>query len=205
LGVLAVQLNGKLDKILFNIKKMALNFAFVMLTIILTSYSFPASSDENSMRNESKSTSKETPIDINILLRKIADERERKRMERPRRRSSSEKAHYFPVDMYIEKWREKVETLMKVNYPIAAQAEHLHGNVMVTVSVMADGTVEAAKININSGPNILGDYVLDTIRKAAPYERFSDELNDYVDILTIEKHGCTLEVSRVLMEGKIVF
>jgi TonB family protein len=195
LRVLGARLNGRLNKTLFNIRKLALNFSLVISSFILTSYSFSASSDENSIRSESKSTSIEAPKDISILIkqiadeqkRKTADEQQRKYMERPRRRSTEEKAHYDPVEMYVEKWREKVEKLVKVNYPIDTQTPHLLGNVMLSVSIKADGTVEAAKIIITSGHKILDDHVLNTIRKAAPFEQFSEELNNYADILTIEK------------------
>jgi TonB family protein len=184
---LGVVLNGRLNKIMLSIRKLSLNFALVIISIILISYSFSADSDENSIRSEPKSTSKEIPMEMDRLQRRIADELQRKSMESPRRRSSSAKANYSQVALYVEKWREKVEALGNASYPIAARTQHLHGNVMVTVSIMADGTVEAAKIVISSGNNLLDIHVLDSIRKAAPFEQFSDDLNNYADVLIIEK------------------
>jgi periplasmic protein TonB len=161
--------------------KLSLKLIAVVLSILLIGYSIASKSEE-----------KGVPKDINILIKQIADEKQRKYMERPRRRTAMAQTKYYPVAPYIAKWREKVERLGNVNYPIAARSEHLHGNVMVTVSIMADGTVEAAKINISSGHKILDDHVLDTIRKAAPFELFSEELNDYADILTIERAWISL-------------
>ena len=220
LRVLAAVLNGRLNKLLFNIRKFSLNVAFVISAIGLTSYSLSASCDEGSIQSESKSPStisftesseeklvryqkmfddgqsltkeelavleKAAEQQLNLLQKQI-DEQQKASSKRPRRIFVGARTKDYRLALYIEKWRQKIEKAGNQNYPKEAAAKHIYGKVQATVSIMANGTVEFTEINKSSGHKILDDHVLDTIKRAAPYQPFDDNLKKDVDILSITR------------------
>ena len=58
---------------------------------------------------------------------------------------------------YVEDWRQKIERIGDLNYPQAARDQRLHGSLVVTVAISADGTVEQIDINRPSGHKILDE------------------------------------------------
>ncbi len=88
---------------------------------------------------------------------------------------------------YINKWHQKVEKIGNENYPIEAKNNKLYGSLNVTVSIKSDGVLESIQINKSSGHKILDENVLDTIRKSAPFEPFSDEMKKDTDVLSIPR------------------
>ena len=58
---------------------------------------------------------------------------------------------------------------------------------MLTVSIMADGTVENVEINRSSGQQVLDSAAIRILQLASPFAPFSEEMRKKVDILSITR------------------
>ena len=74
--------------------------------------------------------------------------------------------------MYVESWRQKVERIGNMNYPEAAKAQKLHGQLRMTVSIKADGSLESVVIDQKSDHEILNEAAKRIVELAAPYAVF---------------------------------
>jgi len=95
-----------------------------------------------------------------------------KRISSVTTRSASEAA-------YLNMWREKCERIGRANYPPGA----LEGEVLMLVSILADGTLEEVRILKSSGHRQLDQAALATVRQAAPYQPFNVEMRKAYDRL----------------------
>jgi len=107
--------------------------------------------------------------------------------QRPRRRFIGARAQEFRFARYIEDWRAKVERVGELNYPQAARDQKLYGNLLVTVSIKSDGSVDRVEINRPSGHRILDAAVLRIVQLAAPFAAFPPDIARDTDILSITR------------------
>ncbi len=80
---------------------------------------------------------------------------------------------------YLNMWREKCERIGRINYP----AGELEGEVLMLVSILADGTLQHVKILRSSGHRPLDQAALATVRQAAPFQPFTVEMRKQYEIL----------------------
>jgi len=125
-------------------------------------------------------------IEIARLEAQIAREWE-EYQQRPRRRFIGARAQEFRFARYIEDWRAKVERVGELNYPQAARDQKLYGNLLVTVSIKSDGSVDRVEINRPSGHRILDAAVLRIVQLAAPFAAFPPDIARDTDILSITR------------------
>ena len=74
-----------------------------------------------------------------------------------------------------------------MNYPQAARDQRLHGKLVVTVAIKADGRVEEIAIDRPSGHRVLDDAARRIVFLAAPYAPFPPDIAKDVDILHITR------------------
>jgi protein TonB len=75
----------------------------------------------------------------------------------------------------------------ELNYPQAARDQKLYGNMVVTVSIKSDGSVDRVEINRPSGHRILDAAVLRIVQLAAPFAAFPPDIARDTDILSITR------------------
>ncbi len=107
--------------------------------------------------------------------------------QRPRRRFIGSRTQEYRFARYVEDWRQKIERVGDLNYPQGARDQRLHGRLVVTVAIRADGTVEAIDINTPSGHKVLDDAARHIVRLAAPFGAFPPDIAKDVDILHITR------------------
>jgi protein TonB len=95
-----------------------------------------------------------------------------KRISSVTTRSASEAA-------YLNMWRQKCERIGRSNYP----AGGMEGEVLMLVSILADGTLEEVRILKSSGHRQLDRAALSTVRQASPYQPFNVEMRKSYDRL----------------------
>ena len=95
-----------------------------------------------------------------------------KRISSVTTRSASEAA-------YLNMWRQRCERIGRANYP----AGSLEGEVLMLVSILADGTLEEVRILKSSGHKQLDRAALATVKQAAPYQPFNLEMRKSYDRL----------------------
>ena len=107
------------------------------------------------------------------------------RQKRPKRKFIGARAQEYRFAAYVESWRQKVEKIGNLNYPEAAKAQRLYGNLRMTVAIKADGSIDYIEINQGSGHKILDDAARRIVEMAAPYAEFSADMRRDTDIIEI--------------------
>jgi len=126
------------------------------------------------------------PLDRDNLVQEIAsleariaaDQQALAKMPRTKRISSVTTRSAAEAS-YLNKWRQKCERIGRANYP----AGSLEGEVLMLVSILADGTLEEVRILKSSGHRQLDQAALATVRQAAPYQPFNLEMRKSYDRL----------------------
>jgi periplasmic protein TonB len=107
--------------------------------------------------------------------------------ERPRRKFIGSRTQEYRFARYVEDWRQKIERVGDLNYPQGARDQRLHGKLVVTVAIKADGTVEQIAINVPSGYKLLDEAARHIVQLAAPFGAFPPDIARDVDILHITR------------------
>jgi protein TonB len=73
-----------------------------------------------------------------------------------------------------------------LNYPDEARLRNLHGNLVLTVAVRADGSLESIDLVRSSGHPLLDEAAMRTVRLAQPFQPLPVN-NEAVDVLHITR------------------
>ncbi len=125
-------------------------------------------------------------IEIDRLEAQIAKQQD-EYQKRPKRRFIGARTKEASDAMYLEAWRQKVERIGNLNYPTAAKDQKIYGQLRMTVSIKADGSIESIVIDKSSGSKILDEAAKNIVNLAAPYAKFSEEMQKNTDILGITR------------------
>lgn len=106
--------------------------------------------------------------------------------QRPRRKNIGARAEEYRFAQYVEDWRQKVERVGNINYPDSARGK-LYGNLVLSVSIKSDGSLERVEINRSSGHKVLDEAAERIVRLAAPYAVFPDAVRRDTDIIEITR------------------
>jgi len=106
--------------------------------------------------------------------------------KRPRKKNIGVRADEYRFAQYVEDWRLKVERVGTLNYPEAAKGK-LYGSLVLSVSILADGTVQKIEINRSSGHRILDDAARRIVQMASPYAAFPADIKRDTDIIEITR------------------
>jgi protein TonB len=105
----------------------------------------------------------------------------------PKRRQVGIRSEEYRFARYVEDWRQKVERIGNLNYPEAARQMKLYGNLILTVSIRADGTVEKVVIERSSGHRVLDAAATRIVEMAAPYAPFPADIRRDTAVLDITR------------------
>lgn len=107
--------------------------------------------------------------------------------KRPKRRFVGARAEEYRFARYVEDWRFKVERIGNLNYPAAARELKLYGNLLLTVSIRADGTLEGVEVNRSSGQRVLDAAAIRIVEMGAPYAPLPPDIRRDTDVLVIAR------------------
>jgi protein TonB len=125
-------------------------------------------------------------LDMVRLEAQIAKQQE-EYQKRPKRKFIGARAQEYRFATYVESWRQKVEKIGNLNYPVEAKEQKLYGRLRMTVSIRADGSIEKLEINQSSGYKVLDDAAKRIVNLAAPFAPFPDNIRKDTDILSITR------------------
>lgn len=103
----------------------------------------------------------------------------------PKRKFIGARTQEYRYAQYIEDWRIKVERIGNLNYPSQARQQKIFGQLRLTVSIRADGSVESVEVTKSSGRRILDAAAVRIVKLAAPYAPFPEDIRKDTDILSI--------------------
>lgn len=107
--------------------------------------------------------------------------------KRPKRKFISANTREYEYASYMAAWVAKVERVGNLNYPDQARREGLSGDLVLTVAIRRDGSIEAVDIIQPSGQKVLDDAAIRIVNMAGPFAPIPDVKGDAVDILHITR------------------
>ncbi len=107
--------------------------------------------------------------------------------KKPRRKHVGASAEEYRFARYVEDWRQKVERVGNLNYPEAARQMKLYGNLILTVSIRSNGSIEKVVIERSSGRKLLDAAAIKIVEMAAPYAPFPRDIERDIDYLDITR------------------
>ena len=80
---------------------------------------------------------------------------------------------------YLNYWIEKVEKTGNLYYPERARTGKIYGEILMVVTLLPDGSVENVEIASSSGHPTLDQAAITTVRLAAPFAPFPQQMSDW--------------------------
>jgi len=105
----------------------------------------------------------------------------------PRRKWISANTREYEFAAYMQAWVAKVERVGNLNYPEEVRRLKLVGDLVMTVGIKLDGSVESIDIRRSSGLPQLDQAATRIVRLAAPYSPLPDHIRATVDVLHITR------------------
>lgn len=115
-------------------------------------------------------------------LRAKLDKQKQEFARRPRiRRMTSVATKSSAEAAYLNRWTQKIEVLGNRHFPKTAVEQRIFGSLRVSVLINSDGSVETVEVLKPSGFPILDQAALQTIRLAAPFDPFPEDIRKNTD------------------------
>lgn len=89
---------------------------------------------------------------------------------------------------YIETFRTHVERVGNMHYPVQARAQGIIGEVRLMVIISDDGLIKAIRLLESSGSTILDEAAKQSVRQAAPFGKFTQDMSDIVELRLIRTY-----------------
>lgn len=98
---------------------------------------------------------------------------------------------------YIETFREHVERVGNLHYPVQARAKSITGEVRLMVIISDDGNIKAIRLLESSGSTLLDEAAKQSVRQAAPFGKFTEDMSDIVELRLIRtyRYSDTVEIT----------
>ena len=111
-------------------------------------------------------------IERDMRMARLAAEihlRSERYAKRPKRKFVSASTQEFAWAGYLREWVDRVERVGNLNYPDEARRRRLQGQVVISVAIRRNGSIERADIVQSSGTPLLDASALRIARLAEPY------------------------------------
>lgn len=105
----------------------------------------------------------------------------------PRRKWISANTKEYEYAAYNQAWVAKVERVGNINYPEEIRRKKLVGELLLTVGINQDGSVESIDVLRSSGKLELDQAAIRIVRLAAPYSPLPEQIKANVDVLHITR------------------
>lgn len=111
-------------------------------------------------------------IERDMRMARLAAEihlRSERYAKRPKRKFVSASTQEYVWAGYLREWVDRVERVGNLNYPDEARRRRLSGQVVITIAIRRDGSVERIDLVQSSGIPLLDESATRIARLAAPY------------------------------------
>ncbi len=128
-------------------------------------------------------------IERDLAMARLAAEihlRSEQYAKRPKRKFVSASTQEYAYAAYLRDWVDRVERIGNLNYPDEARRRRLSGELVISVAIRRDGSVEQAQVIQSSGIHLLDEAALRIARLAEPYPPLP-ATDDAVDILHVTR------------------
>lgn len=131
----------------------------------------------------------EVLVERSMQMARLASELDRQAQEyakRPKRKFISANTREYAYANYMAAWVARVERVGNLNYPDEARRRNLEGNLVLTVAINKDGSLERIDIIRSSGHQVLDDAAQRIVELSAPFSPVPKG-GDEIDILHITR------------------
>ncbi len=128
-------------------------------------------------------------MERSLEMAKLAAEIDRRKEEyakRPKRKFISASTREYAYAAYMRAWVARVERIGNVNFPAEARERRLDGELVLTVAVKRDGSVESIEIIQSSGHALLDDAATQIVRHSEPFGQLP-RTQESIDVLHITR------------------
>ncbi len=128
-------------------------------------------------------------IDRDLAMARLAAEihlRSQRYAKRPKRKFVSASTREYEYAAYLRAWVDRVERVGNLNYPDEARRRRLAGQLVVSIAIRRNGSVERAEIIDSSGIPLLDATALRIVKLAEPYPALP-KTEDNIDILHVTR------------------
>ncbi|QOY62336.1 energy transducer TonB [Lysobacter sp. H21R4] len=128
-------------------------------------------------------------IDRDMAMARLAAEihlRSERYAKRPKRKFVSASTTEYAWAGYLREWVDRVERVGNLNYPDEARRRRLAGQVVISIAIRRDGSVENSQIVLSSGIPLLDASALRIASLAEPYPPLP-QTDDNPDILHVTR------------------
>lgn len=128
-------------------------------------------------------------VERSLEMARLSAELERRSEQyakRPRRKFISANTQEYAYASYMRGWVQRVERIGNLNYPGEARARSIEGQLVLTVAVRRNGTVERIDVIQSSGYALLDDAAQRIVRLSEPYAPLPAG-EDNIDVLHITR------------------
>jgi protein TonB len=122
-------------------------------------------------------------------IAQLAAELRRKKVDyakRPKVKYLTASTREYAYAAYMRGWSDRVERVGNLNYPEEARRRGLHGNVLLTVVLNLDGSINSIDVIQSSGLPLLDSAAERIVRLAAPFPP-APRVGDHIDELNITR------------------
>ena len=128
-------------------------------------------------------------VERDLAMARLAAEihlRSERYAKRPKRKFVSASTQEWAYASYLRDWVDRVQRVGNLNYPDEARRRQLAGELVISVAIRRDGSVERADIIRSSGTKLLDDAALRIARLAEPYPALP-KTDEEIDILHVTR------------------
>lgn len=104
--------------------------------------------------------------------------------KRPKRKFVSASTQEYAYATYLRQWVDRAERIGNLNYPEAARQRGLSGQVVMSIGIRRNGSVESAQVLVSSGQPILDQAAMRIAKLAQPYPPLP-KTADEIDVLNV--------------------
>lgn len=104
--------------------------------------------------------------------------------KRPKRKFVSASTQEYEYADYLRRWVDRAERIGNLNYPEAARQRGLSGQVVMSIGIRRNGSVESAQVLVSSGKPILDQAAMRIAKLAQPYPPLP-KTADQIDVLNV--------------------
>lgn len=128
-------------------------------------------------------------IERDLEMARLAAEihlRSERYARRPKRKFVSASTQEYAYATYLRSWVDRVERIGNLNYPDEARRRRLSGELVISIAIRRDGSVERSEIIRSSGTRLLDDAALRIARLAEPYPPLP-QTDENIDVLHVTR------------------
>ncbi|MCR6663099.1 MAG: energy transducer TonB [Luteimonas sp.] len=128
-------------------------------------------------------------IERDLEMARLAAEihlRSERYAKRPKRKFVSASTQEWAYATYLRTWVDRVERVGNLNYPDEARRRGLSGELVISIAIRRDGSVERSEIIKSSGTRLLDDAALRIAKLAEPYPPLP-RADEEIDVLHVTR------------------